>query len=101
VSTRRNVREDSVFKFVYDNQLIDNILEVYTTDQLFQFLKKFRYEFNTDNAEDNKTKGKHLETLKNYFGNLKEIKEYGENPKDFDRDFMVAIANKIKELQNG
>lgn len=37
----RNVREDSIFKFVYDNQFIDNILEVYTTAELFNYLKKF------------------------------------------------------------
>src|SRR5690554_3188155 len=46
VSSSRNVREDSIFKFVYINQLIDNILEVFTPDELFLFLKKHHYNFN-------------------------------------------------------
>ncbi|HPO63818.1 MAG TPA: DUF262 domain-containing protein, partial [Candidatus Kapabacteria bacterium] len=51
VSKARNVREDSIFKFVYDYQFIDNILEVYTPEELFTFLKKFKYSFDTDNTE--------------------------------------------------
>jgi Protein of unknown function DUF262 len=41
VSSSRNVREDSIFKFVFDNQFIDNILEVY---QQFSLLVKKKYE---------------------------------------------------------
>ena len=96
VSTGRNVREDSVFKFVYDYQLIDNILEVYTVDELFHFLKKFNYNFNIDNAEESKSKGHHLKTLTGYFPDFKLIEEYKNSPKDFDKDFMESIALRIK-----
>ncbi len=96
VSMGRNVREDSVYKFVYDNQFIDNILEVYTVDELLLFLKKFHYEFNTDNAEENKSKGHHLNTLNGYFEGLKPVDYYRESPRDFDKDFMQSIANRIK-----
>ncbi len=43
VSNARNVREDSVFKFVYDNQFIDNILEVLQPKNISAF-KKLRYD---------------------------------------------------------
>lgn len=96
VSMGRNVREDSVYKFVYNNQFIDNILEVYTVDELLLFLKKFHYEFNTDNAGQNNSKGHHLSTLNGYFEGLKSVDYYRESPRDFDKDFMQSIANKIR-----
>jgi hypothetical protein len=101
VSTVRNVREDSVFKFVYENQLIDNILEVYTPDELFHFLKKFHYNFNTNNADEGKSKGQHLKTLQEYFSNLKSIGHYKNAPKDFDKDLMETIAFKIERTRDG
>ncbi|MDN3689053.1 DUF262 domain-containing protein [Cyclobacterium jeungdonense] len=101
VSTGRNVREDSVFKFVYDHQLIDNILEVYTVDELFHFLKKFHYNFNTDNADTDKAKGRHLQTLLGYFKGLKFIDYYRVNPKEFDKHLMLEIANRLNGKENG
>lgn len=98
VSTGRNVREDSAFKFVYNNQLIDNILEVYTPDELFHYLKRFRYAFNTNNAEMNKSKGRHLVTLTNYFSGLKKIEEYRNKPKDFDIDLMEEILYRVNSV---
>jgi uncharacterized protein with ParB-like and HNH nuclease domain len=95
VSSARNVREDSVFKFVYDNQFSDNILEVYTPDELFLFLKKFRYYFNVENAEQNKSKGKHITTLKKYFKNIKDVSYYKNLPKDFDNQLVIAIKDKM------
>lgn len=98
VSTGRNVREDSVFKLVYDNQLIDNILEVFTVDQLHHYLKKFTYTFNTENAEINRSKDMHIQTLRKCFGknNLLEIDHYVKNPKQFDKDLINSISNYIK-----
>lgn len=103
VSTGRNVREDSVFKLVYDNQFIDNILEVFTVDQLHHYLKKFSYTFNTENAEINQSKDKHVQTLRNCFGKntIQETDHYVKNPKQFDKDLIDAITNYIKSEQNG
>lgn len=103
VSTGRNVREDSVFKLVYDNQLIDNILEVFTVEQLHHYLKKFSYTFNTENTETNQSKDRHIQTLSYCFGknNFKEIDQYVKNPKQFDKDLIDAISIYIKSDQDG
>lgn len=99
VSTDRNVREDSVFKMVYDNQFIDNILEVHTVEQLHHYLKKFNYSFSTENAKEGLSKDCHLKTLLSYFGNskIKNIEHYAKNPKDFDKHLMDAITTKIED----
>lgn len=95
VSNARNVREDSVFKFVQSNQFVDNILEVFTPDELFLFLKKLRYNFDTNNAEHNKSKGKHISTLKNYFSDIESVEYYRNSPKEFDKQLMIAIKEKV------
>ena len=100
VSSNRNVREDSIFKFVYSNQFIDNILEVYTIDELLKYLERFKYEFNTENTKENESKDKHLVTLKGYFCGFATIDYYKDNPKEFDKTLLMAIDNKIKEKEN-
>lgn len=100
VTSSRNVREDSIFKFVFDNQFIDNIIEVYTVDELLSFLKRYKYTFNTDNTGVNQSKDKHIVSLKKYFPEIKSIAHYVGNPKDFDRDFLTAIVGKTKEKGN-
>lgn len=97
VSSARNVREDSVFKFVYDNQFVDNILEVFTPDELFLFLKKFNYNFDTTNADDHKAKGRHTRTLQSYFTKINNVSFFGQNPKEFDKQLIKAINEKIND----
>lgn len=95
VSTSRNVREDSVFKFVHENQFIDNILEVYTTDQLIDFLKRFRYSFNPDNAEEGKSKARHINVVRDYFGKFRSVSYFASNPKEYDKELVAVINGKI------
>ncbi len=100
VSSSRNVREDSVFKFVYENQFIDNILEVFTPDELFNFLKKMRYVFNKDylmqnEDEKNTVKTRYINSLNSFFREMKNTKYYFENPTEFDKDLKIAINKKI------
>ena len=97
VSMKRNVREDSVYKFVYDSQFIDNIIEVFTTEELFLFLKKYYYILDTGYADKNKSKGKHISNLRNYFSGLNNIDYYKSNPREFDKHLMLSISNKLKE----
>lgn len=99
VSMKRNVREDSVFKFVYDRQFVDNIIEVFTTEELFLFLKKHYYTFDTDYADNNQSKGKHIRTLRKYFSGLETIDYYRENSREFDKHLLLSISNKIKDKQ--
>jgi hypothetical protein len=95
VSTARNVREDSIFKFVYDYQFIDNILEVYTVDELLLFLKRFKYKFNTDYLEENQSKHNHIATLSKYFNMINKSSFYKDNPNDFDKNLLVSIVNRV------
>ncbi len=104
VSNARNVREDSVFKFVYDNQFIDNILEVFTTEELFLYLKKLRYNFDTsylvkDGEEMNTVKKRFIEDVAEYF-NIEDRtpKYYAENSRDkgYDIDLITGIKRRIK-----
>jgi uncharacterized protein with ParB-like and HNH nuclease domain len=97
----RNVREDSVFKFVYDNQFIDNILEVFTPDELFLYLKKFTYTLSNENLEDTTAKGKHIKTLKRYFTDFESIEYFKKAPINFDKKLMEAIALMINRKRNG
>ncbi|GEO11799.1 DUF262 domain-containing protein [Segetibacter aerophilus] len=99
VSLSRNVREDSIFKFVFDYQFIDNIIEVYTVDELILFLKKFKVIFNADNSGPNQSKDKHISSLRNYFKEFSDITKYKESPKEFDKAFLTAIVSKIKEKE--
>jgi hypothetical protein len=99
VTSSRNVREDSIFKFIFENQFIDNIIEVYTVDELILFLKRFKYNFNTDNLESNQSKDKHIVSLKKYFEEFTDVTKYKESPKEFDKAFLTAIVNKIKEKE--
>ncbi len=103
VSNARNVREDSVFKFVLDNQFIDNILEVFTTEELFLYLKKLRYNFDTgyiidnEGKEMNTVKKRFIDNVREYFQNIEEPKYYAENSqhKNYDLHLKNAINNKI------
>lgn len=100
VSNARNVREDSVFKFVYDNQFIDNILEVFTTDELFLYLKKMRYSFDAayivkNNNEMNTAKTRFIKSVNEYFGDIKTPQYYHANSKEYDIHLKSVISNKI------
>ncbi|MDB0615651.1 DUF262 domain-containing protein [Tenacibaculum dicentrarchi] len=102
VSSNRNVREDSIFKFVYEKQFIDNIIQVFTPDELFLFLKKFRYNFNIMYIENGHAKKNHINTLRYYFGenNINEVTYYKDNPTSFDQDFVKAIRCKLKPTKH-
>lgn len=81
---------------MYDQQFIDNILEVYTTTELFSYLKRFSYTLSTDYLETSSVKRKHIETLQAYFDGIEDIEEYKLHPKSFDKHLMNAINDKIK-----
>lgn len=102
VSTARNVREDSVYKFVYEYQFVDNILEVFTPDELFLFLKKFKYKLDTSylvdtkEQEKNTAKSRHINSLKGYFGEIADVTHYFKNASELDINLKNAINKKLK-----
>ncbi len=63
----RTVREDSIFKFVYDEKIIDKILNVFTHEEVIALLKKFSYNFNDKNSGPNNRKGRYIRNLATYF----------------------------------
>jgi hypothetical protein len=67
ITNDRTVREDSIFKFVYDNKLLDIIANVYTHDEVIDFLTDFNYEFNEKNIETYNVKGRFIAGLAEYF----------------------------------
>lgn len=99
VTMSRNVREDSIFKMVQINQFIDNILEVFTVEQLHNYLKRFSYIFNSDYTGENQSKGKYIKVLREYYGenNIQNISIYANDNsnRQFDKDLVKAIHNKI------
>lgn len=100
VENARNVKESSVFKFVYENQFIDNILEVFTPDELFNFLKKIRYDFNTsylveNDQEMNTVKTRFILGLNQYFKGINNPSHYYKNKIEFDQDLKEAINSKL------
>ncbi len=99
VSSGRNVREDSIFKFVFENQFIDNIIEVYTVEELILYLRRFKYNFDINNLETHQSKGKHIACLKNYFNEFKDVEELKTAPQDFDKTLLAEISKKIKDIE--
>lgn len=101
VSFDRNVREDSIFKFVYDQALIDTILESYTLDEVLDRLKKFSYSFNTKNLEDHHSKGKHVESVKKYFSQYRiagfTSASQMQSGNYFDKILITAIKERLKQ----
>lgn len=99
VSSSRNVREDSIFKFVYNNQLLDNILYAYTSDELIRYLKRFKYSFNTNYLDSGQSKDRHIITLQSYFIGIEDSIYYKEenSAKMFDKMLASAINSKIED----
>lgn len=105
---RERVFERGVFRFVQDYQLINNIINVYTIDQLHDFLKRYPYVLNTDELSANRAKGKHIKSITAYFNKEEKVikfeadfLEYKNKPEQFDKDLIQAINNKINNLKNG
>lgn len=99
VSFNRNVREDSIFKFVNEKKLIDKILLSYTVDGLLKSLKSFSYSFDPNNTEIKQSKGKHVNSLKAYFNNFTTAQEMCENNL-FDKVLIQSIDNKIASYES-
>jgi ABC-type antimicrobial peptide transport system permease subunit len=76
--------------------LIARIAEVYTPDELFLYLKKFTYNFNTDNTKPNQSKDKHIKSIQTYFQSVENVDKLTANPKEFDKQLINAISEKIK-----
>jgi hypothetical protein len=67
VINRRTVREDSIEKFVREEVILDKILNCFTHEDVINKLKKYHYDFNNENCESNKVKGRFINSLGCYF----------------------------------
>lgn len=96
VTMQRNVREDSIFKFVQIHQFIDNIIEVFTPNELFIFLKKFEYKLDINYLDKNSAKKRYIDSIKDFF-HSQDSNFYYKYPDQFDMDLMNSISEKIKK----
>jgi uncharacterized protein with ParB-like and HNH nuclease domain len=99
----RNVREDSIFKFVDDNFLIDTIVQSFTVEELISNLKKYTYTFNQDNTGKNQSKDKHVKSVKEYFDKY-EITLFADFEKivqnnEFDKALITGIQRRLKQTE--
>jgi len=67
VINRRTVREDSIEKFVREALILDKIFGCFTHQEVINHLKQYNYNFNSENCEENRVKGKYILSLGNYF----------------------------------
>lgn len=102
VSFDRNVREDSIFKFAYDNALIDTILDAYTIDELIGQLKCFSYSFNEKYLDSQMAKNRHVQRVKKYFENVPgegfTTAAEMQQTNRFDRILIHAITQSLQNL---
>ncbi len=96
VSTKRNVREDGVFRLVQQQKLIDIILDSFSVDQLITALRKFDYTVNTENCTEKTYKYKHMQRLMAYFGESVTIEKMIEKG-NFDAYLIKQINQKSHE----
>lgn len=103
VSLGRNVREDSISKFVLNNSLIDTILESYTIGELVDILTGFSYLFDSNNIEDHQSKNKYVKSTKGYFdeygiNKFTSAKNMAENNM-FDKVLTTSIMQHLKTIK--
>lgn len=67
VTSKRTVRENSIFKFARQEMIIDKIINSYTHDEVIDHLKQFSYVFDSNNIDSNNVKGRFIKSLKDYF----------------------------------
>ena len=67
VINRRTVREDSIEKFVREQLILDKIFNCFTHNEVVTLLKEYNYNFNSENCEENRVKGRYILSLGRYF----------------------------------
>jgi len=91
VINRRTVREDSIEKFVREAFILDKIFGCFTHNEVVNQLKKYNYNFNDENCEDNRVKGRYIINLGNYFTSFSK----GIVLNNFDNKLKKAINDKL------
>lgn len=95
VTNSRTVRENSVFKFISEEKVIDKIVNVCTHDEVIEYLKKFQYSFNAENTESCTTvKARYIKNLRSYFSPSFDNMELSELT--FDKCLINGINAKLK-----
>ena len=91
VINRRTVREDSIEKFVREELILDKIFGCFTHQEVVNQLKQYNYNFNSENCEENRVKGRYILSLGNYF----ETFSNGMVGTNFDNVLKEAIDDKF------
>jgi hypothetical protein len=91
VINRRTVREDSIEKFVREEFILDKIFGCFTHQELMITLKQYSYNFNSENCEENRVKGRYIISLGSYFKSFSN----GMVVTNFDNILKKAINDKL------
>lgn len=92
VSTGKMVREDSIPKFIKEeNHLIDTICASFNHQELMGFLKRFKYTFNQENTEGNTVKSRFIGRIATYFSAINGTSNTEQLKKDFDTELKLNI----------
>lgn len=92
LSHEKNVREDSIPKFVRDEQIIEYILGSFTYDDCIRLIKDFIYEVNDKNTDGNTVKSRFIERVSSYFS-------FTNSHLQFDDNLKNAIILKLQHAQ--
>lgn len=92
VINRRTVREDSIEKFMREELLLDKILNSFTHNEVITQLKQYKYNFNNENCEHNRVKGRYIAGLGNYFSDFSQ----GIVVSKYDTVLKKSIYDKLK-----
>lgn len=96
VSNERTVREDTIFKFIREEKLIDKIVNAYTHDEVLEHLKRFNYTFNDNNIDTKNVKGRFIKSLTDYFSPKFANEDYIKN--NYDQQLKTSIHDKLKKI---
>lgn len=94
VTNDRTVRENTIFSFIKDNRLLDILANVFTHDEVIDFLKAFSYQFNEKNIDKNNVKGRFIIGLSGYFS--EDFKNSEKYKFEYDHLLQRDIYAKLK-----
>ena len=97
LSNQRNVREDSVEKFVRaDASVLDWIATSFSHDELMAYLRGFQYKADPNNLDGRKAKNLFVKAVKTAL-NMKLPKDKRERAEAYDKALVKAIESRVAE----
>lgn len=96
IKSDRTVRENSIFKFVRENSILDVIANAFTHEEVISNMQAYQYEFNDKNIEEKNVKGRFVIGLSSYFS--EDFKNIPQVKKGFDILLKKEINAKLSKV---